>query len=43
MHDLQSELKKLRAEMKSEMKYDWKEFLVLKADVVAVQTEVMAD
>ena len=43
MHDLQRELKKLRAEMKSEMKCDWKEVLVLKADVVAVQAEVMAD
>jgi len=43
MHDLQSELKKLRAEMKSEMKCDRKEFSVVKADVVAVQAEVMAD
>jgi len=41
--DLQSELKKQRAEIKSEMKSDRKEFSVVKADMVAVQAEVMAD
>jgi len=41
--DLKNELKKMRAEMKTEMKNDRKEFAQVKADVVAVQTEVMAD
>jgi len=43
VNDLKNELKKLRAEMKSEMKSDRKEFAQVKADVVAMQAEVMAD
>lgn len=43
INDLKNEIKKLRAEMKSEMKSDRKEFIQVKAEVEAVQAEVMAD
>lgn len=43
INDLQSEIKKLRVEMKGEMKSDRKEFIQVKAEVEAVQAEVMAD
>jgi hypothetical protein len=41
--DLKSEITKLRAELKNEMKSDRKEFVQVKAEVEAVQGEVMAD
>mmetsp|Transcript_31180 Transcript_31180/g.70515 ORF Transcript_31180/g.70515 Transcript_31180/m.70515 type:complete len:884 (-) Transcript_31180:72-2723(-) len=43
INDLKSEIKKLRVEMKTEMSSDRKEFAFVKAEVEAVQAEVMAD
>jgi hypothetical protein len=43
MTELQDEIWKLRAEIRGEMKNDRKEFLQLRAEVEAVQAEVMAD
>jgi len=43
MDELHNEIKKLRVEMKGEMKSDRKEFAQVKAEVEAVQAEVMAD
>jgi hypothetical protein len=43
MTELQDEIWKLRAEIRGEMKNDRKEFLKVKAEVEAVQAEVMAD
>ena len=43
INELQNEIKLLRVEMKAEMKTDRKEFTMVKAEVEAVQAEVMAD
>ena len=43
MTELQNEIWTIRAEMRAEMKHDRKEFLQVKAEVEAVQAEVMAD
>jgi len=43
INDLKNEIKKLRVEMKGEMKSDRKEFSQVKVEVEAVQAEVMAD
>lgn len=43
INGLQNEIKKLRVEMKGEMKNDRKEFVQMKVEVEAVQAEVMAD
>jgi hypothetical protein len=43
MTDLQNEISKLRVEMRGEMKNDRREFLQVKAEVEAIQAEVMAD
>lgn len=43
MTDLQNEILKLRVNMRGEMKNDRREFLQVKAEVEAIQAEVMAD